>query len=35
MKKILLGKEKINREIQLQKELPNQKEKENLQLRHP
>ena len=35
MKKILFEKEKINKEIQLQKGLLNQKEKENLQLRHP
>ena len=35
MKKTLLEKEKINKEIQSQKELLNQKEKENPQLRHP
>jgi hypothetical protein len=35
MKKTLLEKEKINKEIQSQKGLLNQKEKENLQLRHP
>jgi hypothetical protein len=34
MKKILSEQEKINREIQLQKESLNQKEKGNLQLRH-